>query len=241
MPAMQGILSSSLARALLHTSKLNSKLMFNWFKDSKTKTKPRQLNHPRDLRKGDLLTLKPRSIVPENLQDATLTVESVQAYQYSEGLVPEFVLRSTTGETLTMQVAEEEDGEYICFAKKLSHTQVISIFNEAEFAEVFGEDTAELSVNKSAIPDTLLSWIGESYYQTIKEGVAFFYKDDRRGQGVSQFEDDDSEELRFHECEAHPDQYSLNIEIWEDGSTDVYAALSMPINVIEEMWPNGNE
>ncbi len=209
--------------------------MFNWFKKSKDEV--RKLNHPRDLQKGDMLTFKPRSIVPKNLQEQTLTVEQVQAYQYSEGLVPEFVLRTTKGETFTAQIAEEEEGEYLILAKKLSHVQVVSVFKQDEFGEVFGDNFAQVTVNQGAVTEEIAPWIGEKYFQTVKEGVGFFYNEDRREKGVSDYVDD-SEELRFHECEGSPDHFSLNIEIWEDGSTDVYAELSLPLNVIEEMWPS---
>lgn len=211
--------------------------MFKWFKGEK---KARLLDHPKQLRVGDMLTLKPRSIVPEHLQGETLTVEQVQSYQYSEGLVPEFVVRSTSGETLSLQVAEEEEGEYLTLAKKLSHAQVVSIFDQAGFSEVFGENYAKFAVNHDSVDEAVAPWLGNKYFQSVKEGVAYFYNEDKRQAGVSEYEDDGSEELRYHECEGEPDDYSLNIEIWEDGSTDVYAELSMPINVIEEMWPNGS-
>lgn len=214
-------------------------MVLDWFK--KDKTAPRKLDHPKDLIAGDLLTFKPRSIVPESLQSETLSVVEVTSYQYSEGLVPEFVVRTPAGDTFTMQCSEEEDGEYITLAKELSRDQVLELFDGDAFSELFGESFAEFATNMDNVPEELKSWVGEGYRQSVKEGVAFFYDEDRRSKGVSQYEDDDSEELRFHECEGSPDDYSLNVEIWEDGSTDVYVEVSMPINVIEEMWPNGGQ
>lgn len=213
--------------------------MLNWFK--KEKPKPaRTLDHPRDLRQGDLLTLKERSVVPAELQGATLTVEKVQAYQYSDGLVPEFVLRLPTGQTYTAMCAEEEDGEYIVFAKELSRADVEALFDTDEFGALFGDEFPEIQVNQGAVKEALRPWVGERYVQSVKEASGYFYSEDRRSVGASNYADDGAEELRFHECEGVPDQFSLNVEIWEDGETDVFAQISLPLNVIAEMWPNGS-
>lgn len=213
--------------------------MLNWFK--KEKPKPaRSLDHPRDLRQGDLLTLKDRSVVPDELQGTTLTVEKVQAYQYSDGLAPEFVLRLPTGQTYTAMCVEEEDGEFIVLSKALSRRDVEALFDSDEFGALFGEEFPEIRVNQDAVDETLRPWLGESYVQSIKGATGYFYSEDRRSVGASTYADDGAEEVRFHECDGVPDQFSLNVEVWEDGETDVFVQVSLPLNVIAEMWPNGS-
>jgi hypothetical protein len=213
--------------------------MFDLFKRTKNDNTQRTLNSPRDLKIDDLITFKPRTVLPDELQGATVTVANVQGYQYSEGLVTEFVIALESGESITFTLEDEEDGEYICFSKKISRDIVSRIFDMEAFAGLFGEGFQELQTSVEIVPEQLRGWIAHGYYQFIKEAPAYFYKADRRNIGVSQYEDDDSEELRYHQCEGAPDEYSLYIEIWEDGSTDVFLQKSVPLNVIEEMWPNG--
>lgn len=212
--------------------------MLDWFKRKKPKP-ARNLDHPRDLVTGDMITLKERSIVPDELQGATLTVEKVQAYQYSDGLAPEFVLRLPTGQTYTAMCVDEEDGELMVLSKELTRKDVATLFDAEEFGGLFGESFPEVHVNKDAVKAELRAWVGDSYFQSIKEAGAYFYNEDRRAVGASSYADDGGEELRFHECDGSPDQFSLNVEIWEDGETDVFAQISLPLNVIEAMWPNG--
>ncbi len=210
--------------------------MINWFK--KKEDSSRELNHPQDLQVKDMITFKPRSIVPPSLQGQTLTVTAVSAYQYDDGLMPEFTLQLPSGERFNAACEKDSDGEWLTLAIELSQDEVLSIFDGEEFGEVFGENFARLVVNPAGSSPRLEGWLAKEYRQSIKEAVGFYYEEDRREKGVSQYVDD-AEELRYHECEGSPDDYCLSVEIWEDGSTDVYALVSVPLNVIDEMWPRG--
>lgn len=211
--------------------------MFGFFKNSSKDQQVRQLNHVRELQAGDLITFKPRTILPQELQGETVTVSKVYAYQYSEGLVAEFALSLKSGETLTCTLDENE--EFLCLSKTIARETVGQLFNLDEFALLFGEEYATITTLHSNTTTELKEWLADEYHQTIKEAPAYFYNEDRRTKGVSAYQDDASEELRYYECEGVPSEYSLYIEVWEDGSTDVFIQKSVPLNVIEEMWPNG--
>ncbi|PCK10055.1 MAG: hypothetical protein COA42_00185 [Alteromonadaceae bacterium] len=205
---------------------------------NKKKERARRLEHPRDLRVGDILELKPRSILPEELQGASLTVKSVCAYEYSDGLVTEFALIAESAKQYSMSFESGDDGDELCFSHKLSHQQVLQCFDEDSFGGLWSDE--HVSFDSRQPEGALGDWIAKGYRQTVKEATAYFYDKDKRGSAVSEYLDKDAQELRYHECEGEPDQFSLNVEIWEDGETDVFALVSVPLNVIEEMWPNGD-
>lgn len=210
--------------------------MLKKFFGKSNKTEARVLSHPSQLAVGDMLTLKPRSELPEELQDATLTVRKIHAYQYSDGISPEYVLDSIDGKIYTFSMDDSENGDYFTISKKLSSQEVERFFIGDEIAELWGEDFPVLKVNNTSAGES--GWLASEYRQTIKEATAYFYDSDRRQEGVSHYEDD-AEELRYHECEGKEDRFSLTIEIWEDGSTEFFSQVNLPLGVIDEMWPNG--
>ena len=197
----------------------------------------RVLNHPSDLQPSDFLTFKPFDPLPEDLQGATVSVKRVQAYQYSDGLTPEYVLETTDGRLYTMVIDDEDGEEELTLSRKISGSEAEAIFGGDNIGELWAEGPTRLAANHK--PEGLASWLGDSYFQNVQEGVAYYFKDDRRRTGVSQYADDGSEELRYHECEGEPDHFGFSVEIWEDGSTEFFLQLSVPTNMIEEMWPNG--
>lgn len=207
--------------------------MFGFFK---RKAAPRELNHPQDLIPGDLISFKPRSILPPELQGQTATVKQVCGYQYSEGLTPEYTLTLGDGQQVTFMLEPEEDA--ITLSKEIPRTVVEQVFDMTQFAELFGDNFVTLNVNANNADDTLKPWLASQYAQAIKHGIGYFYNSDQRAKPANP-NTDNSEELRFHECTGSPDDFSLNIEIWEDGTTQVFVQKTVPFNVIEEMWPNG--
>lgn len=204
----------------------------------KKKVLPRDLNSPRQLRAGDILELKPRSILPDDLQGVSLTVKKIQAYQYSDGLYTEFVLETSTGSIITMMCSPEEEEDSLSFSRELKKSEVEQLFNSDELAELWEEGSASLKVNREAIAE-LSSWLPDSYRQEITSAIAYFFTDDQREKGVSN-DDDDSEQLQYHECEGSENQFSLTVEVWQDGSTDFYAQVTVPFSIIAEMWPNAS-
>jgi len=212
--------------------------MFGFFK-KKSKVSARNLNHFSELKSKDLVTFKDRSILPLELQGQSFTVERVQSYQYDDGVSPEFVLQHPAGNVFTVMCSDLEEGETLTIAKKLPHEIVDALFSMPELESIFSDDVSTtLAVQQENIPKDFEGWLPERYMRTIYNAVGFFYKDDRRSQGVSDYVGDGSEELRYHECTGTPDHFSLNIEIWEDGSTDIFVQITVPQNVISEMWPN---
>ncbi|MFT5421605.1 MAG: hypothetical protein ACI9D5_002363 [Candidatus Endobugula sp.] len=212
--------------------------MFSLFKKKET-VKKRTLNHLGEIEKSDLITFKSRSILPAAIQDQTLTIKAVQAYQYDDGLAPEFVLQLPNGNSFTAMCSDEGE-DTITLSKQLSHEQITTLFSADELGEIFtNENSATLTVLSEHIYSDLEGWLADSYFRTIHNAGGYFYSEDRRSVGASEYADDGSEELRYHECQGAPNHFSMSIEIWDDGSTDIFVQVTLPHNVIAEMWPHG--
>ncbi|MCU7816141.1 MAG: hypothetical protein KZQ89_15780 [Candidatus Thiodiazotropha sp. (ex Lucinoma kastoroae)] len=194
---------------------------------------PRVLNDPGQLLVGDIVSLKQRRSLPDELQGEQLEVTKVGGYQYSATeITKELTLRSADNKTYYLSVDDNDGDPLLCFSIKLPEPMVLTLFDEEEFSQLWGDDFVTLMVREK--PEELLSWLADSYTQRMKEGEAYYYNHDCGGKIP---EDDAGEELRYHECVGNLDARYLSVEIWGEGDTDVSLAALCPVDAIEEMWP----
>ncbi|MEE9357667.1 hypothetical protein [Candidatus Vondammii sp. HM_W22] len=196
--------------------------------------KPRTLTDPGQLQIGDIVALKQRRSLPDELQGQQLEVTKVGGYQYSETeITKELTLRSEDNKTYYLSVDDNDGDPQLCFSIKLPESMLFTLFDEDEFSGLWGEEFVTLTVKEKLAE--LTSWLADSYIQRIKEGEAYYYNRDCGGVVPK---DNESEELRYHECVGNVDTRCLSVEIWGDGDTDVSLAALCPFDVIEEMWPS---
>ena len=89
--------------------------------------------------------------------------------------------------------------------------------------------------------DEYSAWLSDEYRQEINEGEGYYYARDCADNPPSDHQDDDGEEFRCHECISMVDSnYSLSVEVWADGDTEVFLEVATPADVIAEMWPHGD-
>jgi hypothetical protein len=207
-------------------------MLKNFF--SKKSSDTRILETPQQLKAGDIISLKYRESLPESLREQQFEVVKVGAYEYSSGVNKEVVLKGEENQLYFMSIENEDGEDQLCFSNKISRQQALALFSEDAFSQLWSEDWIELKVVENI--DALKGWYTSQYSQTIKEQEAYFYDRDCEDEDLSLAEDGD--ELRYHECEGVDDHYGLNVEIWGDGSTDVFLQVYCPTEVIEEMWPH---
>ncbi len=207
----------------------------------KDKAPARTLTSPTELRVGDLITFKPRSTLPACLQGETLEVIKVCAYEYPGGFEPEFTLKSSADRVVSLSLSEDSGDIEMTFSVEIPRDTVFSLFGEDSFAELWGENFAEITTRLEAAPPELEGWLAPAYRQTEKMAQAYFYNRDMRSEVRTRYVGEDAEELRYHACNGGADDdFGLSAEIWEGGETDVYVSKSLPLTVIEEMWPNAS-
>ncbi|MFT6099341.1 MAG: hypothetical protein ACJAYF_001885 [Arenicella sp.] len=185
-----------------------------------------------DLQLNDLIVFKPRDVLPNGISDETLTVEKIGAYDFDEDLSADFTLRHASGQRFS--AAYDSDENTITFGRKLKRSEVLGIFDEDDFANVFDGGLSQVNLQASVenVPEDLQLWIDESYQRTVADGIAYYYESDRREQGVSAYKDG-SQQFTYFELEGGNDRNSLSIEIWSDGETDVYCEVTVKANVVD--------
>ena len=192
----------------------------------------RQLHGPEQLMIGDMLSLKYRESLPQELREQTLEVIKVGTYEFASGSSKEVVLKDTRNQIYFMGI-ENEDGKIsLCFARKIARHQLFAFIDEDSFAQLWSPDWPELIVQNP--PSELADWLSPRYQQSIKEQEAYYYDRDCQGEDLAAAED--GEELRIHECEGS-DGHGLGVEISADGTTEIFLQVYCPVDVIAQMWP----
>jgi hypothetical protein len=200
------------------------------FFNRKKNTETRTLSKPDELQVGDLVTLKERSSLPAELQGSDLEVISIGTYQYDGGLEKEITLRSTENKTYYLLLDDNDGDPLLCFSIKIERGMVDSLFDLDQFSILFDNDYAEIKTQDITVLPR--GWTKEGVYiQTEKDVEGYFYQDDLIAKNItaSSTQSDKCEEFRG---------YSLSIEVWSSGETDIFLEVSVPTDVILEMWPN---
>ncbi len=200
------------------------------------KDEGRRLEKPADLLAGDLVSFKHRLALPPDIQGRTFEVASVATYQYESGIEIQLTLIGEDRAKFYLGFDPKESQPELCLSRDLKRKDVRKMFDEDAFAILWDEEEfAELAVEDSV--DRYAGWQADAYSQVTKDAVGFYYDRDCRGETLSMRQDDDSEELRYHECEGDNDSFGLSVEIWGDGETDVSLEVYCGADVIESMWP----
>lgn len=190
-----------------------------------------------DLRVGDLVTFKHRLSLPDDVQGQTFEVSAIGTYQYADGLYPQLTLDGAEAGRiyLSFKAGDAGHGGGITLSRSVPRGDVRALFAEDAFAALWEDDFAELAVARKL--DAYAGWLGERYAQTGKWVEGYFFDRDCRGEALSDHADDDSEELRCHECEDAGGRFGLSVEIWQDGDTEVSLDVNCPPDAIDALWP----
>lgn len=204
--------------------------MFGFF-GNKDKEGERQLNSPFDLKKGDIITFKPKAFLPDELAAADFTVEQETTYQYASGNISELVIKGADSRVYYLAIDPNDGDPTLCIAQKLSRHQVEDLFDGNTFAELFEGDFVTLEPLHQ--PTELNGWVANRYFQSSQDEQGFFYNEACQPDEYSE----GGEEFRLFEFAAEPDHFSLSIEVYGDGSTEVLLEISGGFEIIDQMWP----
>lgn len=198
----------------------------------------RSPQHIGEVAVGDLLTFKHRMVLPEALQGQTYEVSEVGTYQFDDGLYMQVTLTGTARDKLYLGFDPKEPQGELCLSRDIPRSELLQVFDEDAFADLWEDGFSELTV--VATPESYQPWLASSYAQVKNSAVGYYFDTDKRGANVSDRVDDDSDELRYHECTGDNDSFGLTVEIWGDGETDVTLDLYVPGDVIESLWPGSS-
>ncbi len=204
--------------------------MFGLF-GNKDKDANRVLESPYDLKKGDIITFKPKAYLPDELAAADFTVEQETTYQYESGNITELVIKGADNSVYYLAIDPNDGEPSLCIANKISRSDVSKIFNSDSFAQLFEGDFITLESQQT--PPNLASWVATHYFQSSQGETGFFYNEACQPDEYTE----GGEEFRLYEFAADPEHFSMSIEVYGDGSTDVLLEVSGGFEMIEQMWP----
>lgn len=203
----------------------------------KKKETQRQLTHPKDLQLNDMLQLQDSFILPKALKGQTLKVVDINTYQYQYASETEFVLRGEDRTPFYLVIENEDGEEWANFSIKIERGDVDHLFSLEQFADIFdNEAMSELSRNDN-IDDVFMQWTSTHYCQEGEPSVGYFHEQDYRNQTLPQYAEDGGEPLECISLSDDDGKFFINIEIWEDGDTDVSLTICRPLSDIVELYP----
>ncbi len=202
----------------------------------KKKPEPRQLSHPRDLQIGDMVQMIDSFALPPELKGQTLRVNAINTYQYKYENEFELVLKGDGNQSIFLVVENDDGQEWANFSIKIQRQDVDNLFDLDQFAEIF--DVEDLvSVDRSAEIKQFERWTAARYKQTAQPSNGYFYEKDYRGQTIPEYVEDGGEPVECINLSDADDDFAINIEIWDDGETDVSLTVSRPLSDIVDLFP----
>lgn len=206
------------------------------FNKSSNKTEQRKLTHVNQLLVGDIIVLTDSFALPEVLRNQQLQVTAVNTYEYEQSTQSEWTLQGSN-ELLIFLSLDVDDSTELKFGLKIEHEDVETLFDLDKFSEIFDEP-GEAFLDRKSDNASTTSWSSEQYQQSVFAKVGYFHRKDHRSENISSYEGKDSGE-QFEQYVLYNEDQSrgIDIEVWEDGDTEVFLTIYRPLSDIIDMYP----
>ncbi|MCJ8319078.1 MAG: hypothetical protein MJK12_05565 [Colwellia sp.] len=198
--------------------------------------KQRRLTSVRDLNTDDIIVLTDSFALPEVLRQQQFQVTAVNSYEYETVTQTEWTLSGNDEAEIFLSL-DVDDKTYLKFTLKIAQQDVESLFDLDEFSTLFDEP-GQAFLNRLTDNDKTTSWTSEQYQQSIFAKVGYFHRKDHRSQALSQYEGKGSgEQFEFYQLLDQDQSKGIEVEVWDDGDTDVFLSIYRPISDIIDMYP----
>lgn len=210
----------------------------NFFKKifNKSNNEQRKLTEVNQLLVGDIIVLTDSFALPESLRGQDFQVKAVNSYEFENKVQTEWALVGTNALEIFLSL-EVDDITELKLSLKIQHEDVETLFDLERFAEVFDEPGQAFLEKKSdsAITDM---WSSEQYQQSVFAKVGFFHRKDHRSENLSAYEGKDSgEQFELYSLYNEEQSKGVDVEVWQDGDTEVCLTLFRPLSDIIDMYP----
>jgi hypothetical protein len=207
------------------------KKIFN--KESQTQ---RKLTHVNQLLVGDIIVLTDSFALPKALQDQQFQVTAVNSYEFEQNTQIEWSLQGNDDLAIFLSLAVDDTTE-LKFSFKIEHDDVETLFDLDEFSQIFDEP-GEAFLNRQKDNETTTTWSSEQYQQNVFAKVGYFHRKDHRSEELSAYEGRGSgEQLELYSLYNEDQSKGIDVEVWQDGDTDIFLILFRPLTDIIDMYP----
>lgn len=201
----------------------------------KIKQTQRKLTHVDQLLAGDIIVLTDSFALPEVLRGQQFQVTAINSYEYEHATQTEWTLQGTD-DLLIFLSLDVDDSIELKFALKIESEDVETLFDLERFSEVFDEP-GQAFLQRKIDNQLTSSWSSEQYQQSIFAKVGFFHRKDHRSENLSEYEGRDAgEQFELYALYNEDQSKGLDIEVWQDGDTDVFLTLFRPLTDIVDMY-----
>lgn len=203
---------------------------------SKSSPAPRKLTSVAQLLVGDIIVLTDSFALPESLRGQDFQVQAVNSYEFENKVQSEWVLLGNNALEIFLSL-EVDDITELKLSLKIHHDDVETLFDLANFSEIFDEP-GQAFLEKKADSAITSMWSSEQYQQSVFAKVGFFHRKDHRSEELSAYEGKDSgEQFELYSLYNEDQSKGIDIEVWQDGDTEVCLTLFRPLSDIIDMYP----
>ncbi len=203
---------------------------------NKNKQEQRKLTQVNQLLVGDIIVLTDSFALPEALRGQEFQVSAINTYEYEHHNQLEWVLKGNNNLELFLSL-EADDTTELKFSIKIEREDVESLFDLDDFSEIFDEP-GQAFLNKQQDSDLTMGWSDEEYQQNTFAKVGYFHRKDHRSENLSAYQGKDSgEQFELYALFNSDQSKGIDIEVWQDGDTDVCLTLFRPLTDVVDMYP----
>jgi hypothetical protein len=202
----------------------------------KKPTQERKLSNVKELTLGDIIVMSDSFGLPTALRAQEFQVTAVNSYEFELKTQVEWVLQGNDNIELYLTL-DVDDKTFLKFSLKILHQDVETLFDLEQFAEIFDEP-GQAQLARIADSNTTSGWSSELYQQSSYAEVGYFHRKDYRKDALSAYEGKDSgEQFELYALFDEDQDKGLDIEVWQDGDTEVFLTLFRPTTDIVDMYP----
>jgi hypothetical protein len=203
---------------------------------NKSTVQPRKLSQVNQLLTGDIIALTDSFALPESLRGQQFEVKAINSYEFEHNTQSEWALVGSNDLEIFLSL-DVDDSTELKFSLKVHHDDIETLFNLDEFSQVFDEP-GEAFLTKQKDSELTKQWSCEQYQQSVFAKVGFFHRKDHRTEKLSSYEGKDSgEQFELYSLFNEDQSKGVDVEVWQDGDTEVCLTLFRPLSDIIDMYP----
>jgi Holliday junction resolvase len=202
----------------------------------KSTQQPRKLENINQLLINDIIVFTDSFALPTSLRSQQFQIKAINSYEFENNIQTEWALLGANNHELFLSL-EIDDTTELKISLKIEHEDVESLFDLESFSEIF-EQPGNAFLEMKADTDKTINWTCNQYQQSIFAKVGFFHRKDHRTQALSAYEGKDSgEQFELYRLYNKDQSKGIDIEVWQDGDTEVCLTLYRPLSDIIDMYP----
>jgi hypothetical protein len=201
-----------------------------------SKTAPRKLSEVSQLLVGDIIVLTDSFALPESLRKQEFQVKAINSYEFEHSVQTEWALLGSNETEIFLSLAVDDTTE-LKFSLKIAHEDVESLFDLEHFGEIFDEP-GQAFLDKQTDTALTMGWSSKQYQQNTFAKVGYFHRKDHRHENLSSYEGSEAgEQFELYALFNEDQSNGIDIEVWQDGDTEVCLTLFRPLTDIVDMYP----